>query len=196
MMSKKAFASMIIACVIFSFSITVTVSADRPPYAFGGGERAVHINENPAWSANEHPVHVGTVQDGYEYGAFLGILTIERLNRSVNIYGGATDDAMSKGAGHFSFTGIHDGNVALIGHNRGSSGFFSFVRLLRYGDIVTLDMGGTVRTYEVFMENIVYDTDFTPLQQFGCNRLSLITCLEGFRNQRRVVAAREVGGIT
>jgi len=36
---------------------------------------------------------------GYEYGAFLGTLTVERLGRTVNIYGGATMESMDLGAG-------------------------------------------------------------------------------------------------
>lgn len=32
--------------VIFALTMPTAVLA-RPPYAFGGGEKAVHINENP-----------------------------------------------------------------------------------------------------------------------------------------------------
>jgi len=102
-------------------------------------------------------------------------------------------EAMDFGAAHFSFTGLHYGNVGLIGHNRGRrNGFFSFVRLLQYCDIVRLDVGGGVRTFEVFMKTIVDETDFSPLQQFGDNRLTLVTCVEYVRNQRRVVSLIEI----
>ena len=102
-------------------------------------------------------------------------------------------ESMNLGAGHFSFTGINNGNVALIGHNRGSrNGFFSFVRLLHDGDILRLDMGGVVRTYEVFLRTTVYDNDFSYLQQFQDNRLTLVTCLENVRNKRRIISAIEI----
>jgi len=88
---------------------------------------------------------------------------------------------------------LHYGNVGLIGHNRGArNGFFSFVRLLQYGDIIRLDIGGNVRTFEVFLRTIIYDNDFSPLQQFGDNRLTLITCVEYVRNQRRVVSLIQI----
>lgn len=180
-------------CAIFALSAPLAVFANRPPpYAFGGGERAVHFNESSATSGSQ-PTHVNTAAYGYEYGAFLGVLTVERLGRTVNIYGGATMEAMDFGAGHFSFTGLHYGNVGLIGHNRGArNGFFSFVRLLQYGDIIRLDIGGNVRTFEVFLRTIIYDNDFSPLQQFGDNRLTLITCVEYVRNQRRVVSLIQI----
>jgi len=63
---------------------------------------------------------------------------------------------------------------------------------LREGDILTLDAGGVTRRYAVTMLHIIDYTDFTPLMQFGDNRLTLITCVEYQRNQRRVAAAVEI----
>jgi len=196
MRTNKKLITGLAVSVILALPAPMAVLANGPPqYAFGGGKRAVHINDNAVIPTSEQPVHINTVAPNYEYGAFLGVLTVERYGRTINVYGGATMESMDLGAGHFSFTGMNHGNVGLIGHNRGSrTGFFSFVRLLEEGDILTLDMNGVTRTYKVFMTGTVYDTDFTPLQQFGCNRLTLITCLENVRNQRRVVSAREIEG--
>ena len=192
-----------VAGVLLALAAPMSVLANRPqPNPFGGGERAIHINENAngnhldatAQDITQHShTHTSGASQSYEYGAFLGTLTVERLGRTVSIYGGATMEAMDLGAGHFSFTGLHYGNVGLIGHNRGSrTGFFSFVRLLQYGDIVSLDIDGVVRSYEVFMKTVVDETDFSPLQQYGDNRLTLITCLEYVRNQRRVVSLIQI----
>jgi len=194
MMIRKIIVFGLVASMLIALTTPITVLANRPPpYAFGGGERAVHINDNAASSTNTYHTNVNTVSHSYEYGAHLGALTVERLGRTVNVYGGATMEAMDFGAGHFSFTGLNYGNVGLIGHNRGArNGFFSFVRLLQDGDILRLDMGGVVRTYEVFLRTIVYDNDFSLLQQFGDNRLTLVTCVEYVRHQRRIVVAREI----
>jgi len=190
---RKIIVMGLVASAVFALAMPMTVFGFDPPrYAFGGGEREIHTNDNVT-ASSERPVHIYMASQSYDYGAFLGVLRVERLGRTVNVYGGATMEAMEKGAGHFSFTGLNYGNVGLIGHNRGArNGFFSFVRQLQYGDIITLEMGGIVRTYEVFMKSIVCETDFSPLQQFGCNRLSLVTCVEYVRNQRRVVVAREI----
>ena len=100
--------------------------------------------------------------------------------------------AMDVGAGHFSFTGLNNGNTGLIGHNRGSSGFFSFVLDLRAGDVLSLETAGVVKHYEVTELYVICDTDFAPLSQFGDNRLTLITCVENMRDQRRVAVAIEL----
>ena len=192
-MSKKAVILGFVVSVFIALTTPITVLANRPPPSiFGGGENTLHSNENINAGASQ-PSHINTLSHGYEYGAFLGTLTVERLSRTVRIYGGATIEAMEKGAGHFSFTGLSYGNVGLIGHNRGArNGFFSFVRLLRDGDIIHLDLGGVSRSYEVFLSSIIDETDFAPLQQFGDNRLTLVTCVEYVRHQRRVVVAREI----
>ncbi|MCL2379140.1 MAG: sortase, partial [Defluviitaleaceae bacterium] len=134
--------------------------------------------------------HNTTASHNYNYGDVIGRLTVERLGRTINVIGGATMRAMDFGAGHFSFTGLNTGNTGLIGHNRGNTnGFFSFVRGLREGDILTLEAGGIVRRYSVTMLFIVDDTDFSPLMQFGDNRLTLVTCVEYQRNRRRIAVA-------
>ena len=98
--------------------------------------------------------------------------------------------AMDFGAGWFSFSGLNTGNTALIGHNRGTrNGFFSFVRHLQEGDIITLEAGGVTRSYAVTMIYYIEETDFTPLLQFGDDRLTLITCREYFQTQRRIAIA-------
>ena len=197
MMIRKLIVTGFVVGAVFALTMPTAVYA-RPSYVFGGGERAVHINEGAFTASTAQSTHISTIQHGYEYGAFLGTLTVERLGRSVNIYGGATLDAMDKGAGHFSFTGLESGNVGLIGHNRGTrTGFFSFVRLLQEGDIIRLDVNGIIRTYEVHMRTVVDEVDFSPLQQFGDNRLTLVTCIEDVRNQRRIVVCREIleGGL-
>ena len=144
--------------------------------------------------------HIGTSHingtgstNGFNYGDVIGVLTVERLGRSVNVIAGATMEAMDFGAGHFSFTGLNFGNTGLIGHNRGrNNGFFDFVRHLREGDVLTLEAGGIIRSYAVSMVYIIDAYDFAPLMQFGDNRLSLITCVEYRQNQRRVAVAIEV----
>ena len=126
---------------------------------------------------------------GYIYGNRIGVLTVERLNRTVNVIAGATMEAMDFGGGHFSFTGLNSGNTGIIGHNRGRTGYFSFVRNLHKGDIITLEADGITRSYAVSMTFIIGDNDFSPLMEFGDNRLTLITCVEYQSNQRRIAVA-------
>jgi len=81
----------------------------------------------------------------------------------------------------------------LLNHNRGrTNGFFSFVRQLQEGDLITLEMGGITRTYVVMNVFIVEETDFSPMQDFGDNRLTLVTCVEYRPRYRRIAVALEI----
>jgi len=166
-----------------------------PPYRFGAGQSAVHMDETRHMgnTRNQTGELIVTTPMVYQYGDFLGTLHVERLNRIVRIYAGATMESMDYGASHFSFTGLNTGNTGLIGHNRGSrNGFFSFVRLLQTGDILTLYANGIARSYAVTLQYTISDTDFSPLMAFGDNRLTLITCVEYQPGLRRVAVAIEI----
>ena len=204
--------------LLFGFAQPV-YAADIPRYGFGRNAQATHFNESASESrSNETLPHqsanavihfnpsvatsdgvpvraspAGHLQPGnsssYSYGDTIGVLTVERLGRRVNVIAGATMSAMDFGAGWFSFSGLNSGNTALIAHNRGSAGFFSFVRLLHEGDIITLEAGGVTRSYAVAMVYYIDETDFSPLMQFGDDRLTLVTCREYHRTQRRIAVA-------
>jgi len=158
------------------------------PTNFLQDSNAMHFAPNVVPSAHFNP----SISSGYEYGDHIGVLTISRLNRTVNIFAGATMAAMDYGGGHFSFTGLNFGNTGLIGHNRGPVGFFNFVRYLQYGDILYLETGGITRRYMVTDRYIITETNLDSLMQFGDNRLTLITCVEYQRTQRRVAVALEI----
>lgn len=156
-----------------------------------GPETGINLGATTRASPGTYSNHVS--RHAYSYGEFIGVLHVERLNRTVNVIAGATMDAMDFGAGHFSFTGLNQGNTGLIGHNRGrTNGFFDFVRHLREGDVITLEAGGVIRNYAVTMLSIIDDDDFGLLMQFGDNRLTLITCVEYRRHLRRVAIAVEI----
>jgi|GEM_PF-434283 len=160
--------------------------------------RAIHFDPRvtSAGGTRDSPAHFQSaygIASSYSYGDFIGVLTVERLGRTVNVIAGATMSAMDYGAGHFSFTGLNHGNTGLIGHNRGrTNGFFSFVRHLREGDILTLEAGGIVRSYSVSVVYVIAEDDFSPLMQFSDNRLTLVTCVEYRPGQRRVAKALEI----
>lgn len=154
---------------------------------FNPSGAAIHFNPS---GAAIHFAHGISSHHNYSYGDFIGVLTVERLGRRINVIAGATMGAMDFGAGHFSFSGLNYGNTALIGHNRGrTNGFFSFVRELREGDILTLEAGGIIRSYAVSMVYTVDESDFSPLMQFGDHRLTLVTCVEYVPGQRRIAKA-------
>ena len=197
----------------------VTTYASIPPNSFGSTSAncndGVHLNPripigrgaSSGLNHTDRPIHfnpeVATTRavaslsfaghSIFSEGEHIGVLTIERLNRRINVFEGETMRNMDFGAGRFTFSGINSGNTALIGHNRGrSNGFFSFVRTLQEGDLITLEMNGITRTYSVTHSLIVHESDFAPLMEFGHNRLSLVTCVEYRPRYRRIAVAVEI----
>jgi len=193
MKAGRNIAMLLVVLLVAQVSIR-NVYAAPPSYQFGGGQSAVHIDENRhAGNSRDRPEDfIITTPTIYQYGDFLGTLHVERLNRTIRIHAGATMEAMNSGAGHFSFTGLNTGNTGLVGHNRGNRGFFSFVRLLYEGDILTLSTDGITRSYAVSLQYTIDENDFSPLMTFGDNRLTLVTCVENQPGLRRVAVATEI----
>ena len=127
----------------------------------------------------------------YEDGS-MGTLHVHRLNRTVAVYHGETEENMRRGAGHFEMTSAWDGNVGLAGHNRGSSGHFGFVAELSTGDRITYTTPYGSRAYEVYGKAQIGETDTSGLGWSADNILTLITCLANQPSYRVQVQLREV----
>jgi sortase A len=127
----------------------------------------------------------------YEDGS-IGTLHIPKLNKSLKVYEGETLENMRLGAGHFTSTSAWGGNVGIAGHNRGAAAYFSFVKELAAGDVITYTTKYGVREYRVFNTEKISETDYSALGWTAENTLTLITCVEGEPTYRRLVQAREV----
>ena len=122
----------------------------------------------------------------------IGTLYVARTGMTIKVYEGESLNNLSKGAGHFSSTSAWDGNVALAGHNRGSSPYFSFVKDLQSGDTLTYTTLYGTRTYTVYSKTQINEYDNLPLSWSGDNILTLITCVAGVPELRYSVQAREM----
>lgn len=126
----------------------------------------------------------------YDDGS-IGKLQIPRLDLKVTVYEGETNESMKKGVGHFAFTSAWDGNVAISGHNRGSSGHLNGIWKLKNGDEVIYTTKYGKRTYEVYSIEKISDTDYSLLNWSDRNIITLITCVENVSGQRWAVQAAE-----
>ena len=122
----------------------------------------------------------------------IGTIFVERTGKTIKVYDGESLDNMKKGAGRFAMTSTWDGNVALCGHNRGSSAFFSFVKDLQNGDRITYETRYGVRMYEVFIKEQIGEYDYSMLGWSVENLLTLITCVENSPDVRFAAQLREV----
>jgi len=169
-----------------------------------GGSNAGHNSGavgNPGGSPTPHPLPgyqapTSTVVQNtaplYYPDGSIGTLYVAETGRTVKVFEGEQLSNLKKGAGHFSMTSAWDGNVAMCGHNRGSAGYFSFVKDMRTGDRVTYATLYGSRTYEVFSKERISEYDYSKLGWAAENTLTLITCIENSPDFRWAVQLHEV----
>lgn len=119
----------------------------------------------------------------------IGTLKIPEIGLTVTAYDGDTFTAMKKGVGHLASTSCWNGNIGLVGHNRGTNDYFGKLKKLDIGDEMTYTTKLGTRTYVVRSITKIADTDWSKLQYTSDNRLTLITCVEDVPDQRLCVQA-------
>ena len=122
----------------------------------------------------------------------IGKVSIDRVSLSCKVYEGATDSSMSKGAGHYTSSGIYTGNIGLFGHNRGSHAYFAKLKNVKIGDIVEYKTAIGTKTYQVTFVGSISCTDYSYLNEMGDNRITLITCIANQPSLRLCVQAVEI----
>ena len=118
---------------------------------------------------------------------------IPKIGINAPIKSGTTQDVLATAVGHFPETNKWNGNVALAGHNRGyNCNFFQNIKKLKVGDSIFYHTEKGVREYKVVVNKIIYQTDWTYIQDTEDNRITLITCVENMFEYRRCVQAVEI----
>ena len=118
---------------------------------------------------------------------------IPKIGINAPIKSGTTQDILATAVGHFPETNKWNGNVALAGHNRGyNCNFFQNIKKLKVGDSIFYHTEKGVREYKVVVNKIIYQTDWTYIQDTKDNRITLITCVENMFEYRRCVQAVEI----
>jgi sortase A len=168
----------------------VPVTQDLPP---GGGEDYVPgINSVSGFLPSTSQTAAANTAPWYYEDGSIGTLYVARTKKTIKVYEGEDLSNLKKGAGHFSATSAWDGNVALAGHNRGGSAYFSFVKDTQIGDTLTYTTRYGTRTYSVFSKTQISEYDNLPLSQSGENLLTLITCVADVPELRYCVVARAI----
>ena len=158
-------------------------------------ENNTNYNSMPDYTYNEdyfqYPItDVSEVRDSS--GGSIGTLRIPEIDLKVTAYDGDTYEAMKKGVGHIASTSAWDGNIGLVGHNRGSNDYFRKLKNLELGDEITYKTKLGTREYEVTFIGRISETDWSRLQYTDDNRITLITCVEDVPDKRLCVQAVEV----
>jgi len=136
--------------------------------------------------------HYYTVEELTQSDGSIGTVSISRVGLKAKVYEGATDASMKKGAGHYTGSGVYDGNIGLFGHNRGSNAYFAKLKNVKVGDTVTYKTSVGTKTYEVNFVGTIASTDFSYLNEMGDNRITMITCIANQPSLRLCVQATEI----
>ncbi len=161
-------------------------------YPATGGEDYAPGGGNVTMLPSTSQTHNAQTMPWYYADGSIGTLYIHKLDKTIKVYEGESLDNLKKGAGHFSSTSAWDGNAAFAGHNRGSWPYFSFVKNLKIGDLITYETLYGVRTYKVTSREQISETDYSKLGWSSDNLLTLITCVEDISELRWAAVCREV----
>jgi sortase A len=159
-----------------------------------GGTSTVSISQTDGLMASTSMLSTPSysTEPKYNNDGAIGTLYVESTGKTIDVYEGEDLSNLKKGAGHFTSTSAWDGNVALCGHNRGSSAYFSFVKELENSDRITYTTPYGSREYEVFHKENIDEYDHSLLGWSAENILTLITCIEDTPEQRWAAQLREV----
>ena len=123
----------------------------------------------------------------------LGILTIEKIGLSSTVKEGTSSEILKDYIGHIEETSTYDGNIGLAAHNRGSdNSYFARLNELEIGDTIKYKTKFYERTYVVDNIQVIYETDWSLFQSTEENKLTMVTCISGKREQRLCVQATGV----
>lgn len=120
----------------------------------------------------------------------LGVLSIEKIGLIATVKEGSTSNVLKEYIGHISETAKYDGNIGLAAHNRANQyAYFARINELEIGDKIVYKTKFYTREYKVDKKKVIYETDWSVLEDDGSNKLTLITCIAGKREQRLCVQA-------
>lgn len=124
----------------------------------------------------------------------IGLIEIKAININYPIISSYNDDLLKIAPCRFFGPMPNEvGNLCIAGHNYNSYKFFSKLKNLSIGDIISIyDLSGEKTDYSVYNS---YETDYNDLNCIsqdtnGKKEITLITC-NNIKNRRRVIKATE-----
>lgn len=125
----------------------------------------------------------------YEFDWYL---EIPKIKLYAPIEEGTEVETLDRSVGHFENTSRKNGNCGLAAHNRGYRvNYFANVKELEIGDAIFYFVDGKKYEYEVTKKDIIYETDWSYLEETEDCRLTLITCVENREEYRLCVQATQ-----
>jgi LPXTG-site transpeptidase (sortase) family protein len=119
-------------------------------------------------------------------------IEIPKIDLYAEIKDGTDMETLNQVVGHFEETEMEFGNVGLAAHNRGYAvNYFERLKELEENDEIVYVVNGNKHSYNVSNIEIIYETDWSMLENTEDNRITLITCVENRDKYRLCVQAIE-----
>ena len=142
----------------------------------------VEEDNKEVYNTETHNADDKTLYDWY--------IEIPKINLYAPIEEGTEDEILNRSVGHFENTSRRNGNCGLAAHNRGYRvNYFSRVKELEKGDTIYYFVDGKKYQYKVNDILIIYETDWSMLDETKDNRITLLTCAENRAEYRLCVQA-------
>lgn len=117
--------------------------------------------------------------------AFDWYIEIPKIKVYAPIEEGIDEDILNRSVGHFEDTSRKNGNCGLAAHNRGYRvNYFARLKELEKQDIIYYFVDGRKYQYQITDILIIYETDWSMLEDTEDNRITLITCVENREEYR------------
>ena len=115
-------------------------------------------------------------------------IEIPKIKLYAPIEEGTDDEVLNRSVGHFENTARRNGNCGLAAHNRGYRvNYFARVKELEKDDTIFYFVDGKKYEYRITEIAIIYETDWSNLEETEDSRITLITCVENREEYRLCV---------
>ena len=176
------FLSFFICCLIFliSFSISKFISSK-----FNSNSKINDITisqniENIVNNEDTSKLNNNSSILNYEnLNKYAWALKIPKIDLYAEISEGTASQTLNKYIGHFEESKKESGNICLAAHNRGYDvNYFSRVKELEIGDEIYYFINENEYKYKIDEILVIYETDWTVIENTEEDRITLITCIE------------------
>ena len=117
-------------------------------------------------------------------------IEIPKIKLYAPIEEGTEDEVLDRSVGHFENTSRKNGNCGFAAHNRGYRvNYFASIKELENGDVIYYYVDNQKYKYIVDEITVIYETDWSMLEDTEENKITLITCIENREEYRLCVQA-------
>lgn len=176
------FLSFFICCLIFLISFSIS------KFIFSKFNSNPKINDI---TISQNIENIVNNEDTSKLNNNSSILNYENLNKyawalkipKIDLYAeiaeGTDSQTLNKYIGHFEESKKESGNICLAAHNRGYDvNYFSRVKELEIGDEIYYFINENEYKYKIDEILVIYETDWTVIENTEEDRITLITCIE------------------